>query len=771
MKKIFPLVFLVSALVLVLASTLFIPPDKAVAGIKVVLEDKQLQFDVAPQIVNGRVLVPLRGIFAALQADVKWDAMKRTVTVKKDNTSFQLTVNQKTAYKDSQKITLDAPPVIINGRTMVPLRFIGEALGSTVEWKAQTQTVVIKKLAENLPIVGSQENLQTILNKAVNYNLNIDKGFTGAGPRTDAAWSNEVSKETAAAAPEQQTQDHSTTNVQVTGVDEADIVKTDGQYLYHVSNQRVVVTKAVPAAEMKITGIIKYTGENFNPQEMYVDEKHLVIIGSKSDKVPLSYENSPKTKIYPPPYSSRNFTKAIVYDISDKANIKRLREVELEGSYVSSRKIGTALYLVANKYIDYYIMQQKNADLAPVYRDSATNGKLAGVSFDNIRYFPDSIAPNYMLIAGLDLARPDEEAEISTYLGAGNNIYASPQNLYVAVTKYETLSLIEDQGPVLPIRPRPVTNNTEIYKFALNQGKVEFKGQGEVPGTILNQFSMDESGGYFRIATTTGEVWRNDENTSKNNVYILDDSLDITGQIENIAPGERIYSVRFMGDRGYMVTFKNVDPLFVIDLKEPKAPKVLGALKIPGYSDYLHPYDENHIIGFGKDTVEMPQKDRDGRETGSVTLVQGMKIAIFDVSDVQNPKEMLTEKIGDRGTDSELLRNHKALLFARDKNLPAFPITVIEAENNPSIPSYSRFVFQGAYVYNVDLVKGFTLQGKITHLSDDDYKKAGNYWPGSEKNVERIIFIGDNVYTLSQTVIKAHRLADLKETGSLQIPR
>jgi uncharacterized secreted protein with C-terminal beta-propeller domain len=145
-----------------------------------------------------------------------------------------------------------------------------------------------------------------------------------------------------------------------------------------------------------------------------------------------------------------------------------------------------------------------------------------------------------------------------------------------------------------------------------------------------------------------------------------------------------------MGDRGYMVTFKKVDPLFVIDLKDPRSPKILGALKIPGYSDYLHPYDENHIIGFGKDTEEV----------GNGAFYQGMKIAVFDVTDVTNPIEMFKENIGDRGTDSELLRNHKALLFSKDKNLLAFPVTVMEVKNKnkadkESIFQYGEFAFQG----------------------------------------------------------------------------
>ncbi|HHY22973.1 MAG TPA: copper amine oxidase, partial [Clostridiaceae bacterium] len=307
--------------------------------------------------------------------------------------------------------------------------------------------------------------------------------------------------------------------------------------------------------------------------------------------------------------------------------------------------------------------------------------------------------------------------------------------------------------------------NTMIYKFALGKGNVIYRSKGEVPGRILNQFSMDENGKFFRIATTTGQIWRDDEFTSKNNIYILNDVLDIKGKIEDIAPGEQIYSVRFMGDRAYMVTFRTVDPLFVIDLKDPEKPKILGALKIPGYSDYLHPYDENHIIGFGKDTVELKGQ----------AYYLGMKIALFDVTDVSNPIQKFTENIGDRGTESEILRNHKALLFSKEKGLMAFPVTVMEVKGknkfmDNGFPEYGQFSFQGAYVYNIDLVNGFTLKGRITHLSKDDYLRSGTGWYDSDKNISRLLYIKDNLYTLSNSIIKANELENLEDRNQVNIP-
>jgi uncharacterized secreted protein with C-terminal beta-propeller domain len=426
---------------------------------------------------------------------------------------------------------------------------------------------------------------------------------------------------------------------------------------------------------------------------------------------------------------------------------------------------------VANQSL-YYYPGSEIEDPRPLYRDTAVKDSFIEMDYTDIKCFPDFIQPGYLIVAGLNLDQPDQPAGVSSYLGSGENIYASTENLYVAVTGYQQFRVMKLgllPGPVPPYN----SNITKIYKFNLNEGKLSYAAKGEVPGHILNQFSMDECEGNFRIATTQGEIWRTDEYTSRNNVFILDNKLEITGRLENIAPGEKIYSARFIGDRGYLVTFKTVDPFFVLDLKDPNNPSILGALKIPGYSDYLHPYDENHIIGFGKDTIEL-SGNAGINPGGTMAFYTGMKMALFDVTDVNNPVEMFKETIGDRGTDSDLLHNHKALLFDKDKNLLAFPVRVMvvddsQASPDSTIPQYGSFTFQGAYVYNLDLTQGFSMKGKITHLSAEDYLKAGNYWYDSDKNIERILYINDDLYTLSNSLIMANQLNGLQEIKRLEI--
>jgi hypothetical protein len=319
------------------------------------------------------------------------------------------------------------------------------------------------------------------------------------------------------------------------------------------------------------------------------------------------------------------------------------------------------------------------------------------------------------------------------------------------------------------LQPETLGEHTVIEKFALKNGVATYAGRGTVPGTLLNQFSMDEFNGDLRVATTQGDVW-NHENPSTNNVYILGKDLKARGKIEGLAPGEKIYSVRFMGKRGYMVTFKKVDPLFAFDLSNPDAPAVLGKLKIPGFSDYLHPMDDTHLIGVGKNAADA--------EEGTFAWYQGMKLAVFDVTDVTNPKEMWKTDIGDRGTTSPALANHKAFLYDADKQLLALPITLTELspaqKEGPemSASQYGEFTFQGAYVYRLTLDKGFELLGRITHHEDNqDFMKSGYYWGYNDRDIERVQYVGDTLLTFSPAGVGLNALYSLEKRGLVTYPQ
>jgi uncharacterized secreted protein with C-terminal beta-propeller domain/putative cell wall-binding protein len=650
-------------------------------------------------------------------------------------------------------------------------------------------------LAVDLPAVGSRENLVKLLagmeSNGVRYGLLTGNALdlaagTGAAPKAESNAASDAARQDVA---------YSETNVQVQGVDEADIIKTDGEYIYQVISARsngqpaVVVSQVYPDSELKIVNTIQYSVQEFIPRELYVDKKHLVVIGESNANqvVPMPTETDKKLSAdsavsVMPGYFYQPVTRIFVYDLSDKTNLVKERELKLDGNYLSSRKIDAHLYLVTNKYIDYFrILHQNEAPVNPVFSDSNFTAGDTAIPFQDIRCFPGTVEPNYLLVAGLDLEAPTERMQVSAYLGSGNQIMASPDNLYVAVTHYEW----PKEEPVLDNNKAsviyPVGPNTLVYKFSLNNGNTAYQGKAEIPGTLLNQFSMDEHGGYLRLATTSGFDWSTRQAT-ENNVYVLNPNMSISGKLEKLAPGEHIYAVRFMGQRGYMVTYQTTDPLFVLDLQDPAAPKVLGELKIPGYSNYLHPYDENHLLGIGKDSVETKVYNDYTGETDTMAYYLGMKLSLFDVSDINNPVELFKQNIGDRGTDSEVLYNHKALLFARDKSLLAFPVSVCEVKEHSTkyigFPPYGELTFQGAYVYNLDLTTGFTLKGKISHPGSAELQQPGKPYDNPYVNpayawtpIQRILYIGSNLYTVSERMIKVNDLADMQEKGSIYVSK
>ena len=291
-------------------------------------------------------------------------------------------------------------------------------------------------------------------------------------------------------------------------------------------------------------------------------------------------------------------------------------------------------------------------------------------------------------------------------------------------------------------------------------------GVGEVNGKVLNQFSMDEFNGYFRIATTTGQ-WGE---TSLNHVFILNEDLEIVGKVEDLAEGEKIFSARFMGNRCYLVTFESIDPLFVIDLSDVENPEVLGYLKIPGFSDYLHPYDENHIIGIGKDVNASIDADKiHSSHAIYYTAVQGVKVSLFDVSDVENPIEVDNWIVGERGSESEASTDHKSVLFDKEKGILVLPVSVAELMPSNYNSDYQRpqTVWEGAYVLDISL-DGISERGRITHndevASEDEYNLFS--W---ENKIRRSLYMGDVLYTISGAKIKANNLVDLGEINMVDL--
>ncbi|MBI2145544.1 beta-propeller domain-containing protein [Candidatus Woesearchaeota archaeon] len=567
--------------------------------------------------------------------------------------------------------------------------------------------------------------------------------------------------------------DYSTTNIQVEGVDEADIVKSDGKHIYAISGSKLIIVDAYPAENARIVSETAITGQ---PLEMFVNGDKLAVFSHEYGYYAAETGNA-KPTIMPRrrPDFNRDVTHISIYDIAQREKPELARTITIRGNYRDSRMIGNYVYAIANQPVYY--------SEGPVPLPAITaSGIEKEVAAQDIYYFDHPYyGHSYTNIIAVNIQDDNEAHASKTYLGEGTqNIYVSEGNIYLTGTAYgQDVPVLKAAAtaanPVLGkvVSPSPIAppvETTTIQKIAIDKDRIEYKGEGSVPGHILNQFSMDEHEGYFRIATTIGQAW-NRQQPSQNNIYVLDGNLRTVGKVEDLAPGESIYSARFLGDRAYLVTFKKVDPLFVVDLSVPEEPKVLGKLKIPGYSDYLHPYDENHIIGIGKEAVEA--------EEGDFAWYQGVKLALFDVSDPENPREVSKFNIGDRGTDSEALHDHKAFLFSKDKKLLVIPVLLAEIDENDyangKVPphAYGEFTWQGAYVLNLDLDNGFSLNGKVTHLDNEEGKQQllmSGYYFGSGHSIKRSLYIDDVLYTISDSKVKMNDLGSMEEVGSISLP-
>jgi inhibitor of cysteine peptidase len=542
------------------------------------------------------------------------------------------------------------------------------------------------------------------------------------------------------------TPNYSTTNVQVEGVDESDVVKNDGNYIYFIRQNQfngggeVIILKAYPVEDAKTLSRINWT-QNKLPTSIFVNKDKLIVFLSIWDNV-----GTAQSKGYQ--YFSQPKMAIEVYDIQNREKPKLANNITLEGFYLNSRMIGNYVYVVTS--FPTYV----NGDikLPTIF----LNGRKETIQPNEISY-PDTPDTTYSFTTILSFnTQNDQEEPISKTIltGAASNIYASSENIYLTLTKYDFQEY------------RQINSNFEqtlIYRVHIDNGEIKLEAEGSVPGHVLDQFSMDEYNDSFRIVTTVGQNWMASAGAlQSNSIYILDNSLKVVGKIENIASGEKIYSARFMVEKAYMVTFKKVDPFFIIDVKDPSNPKILGWLKIPGYSNYLHPIDNNHILGIGKEAVDA--------EGGDFAWYQGIKLSLFNVTDVSEPVEASKYIIGERGTDSPVLSDHKALLFDSSKNLMVMPILVCEIDRNQypgevPVNAYGQPVWQGVYVFNVTTDKGIVFRGNITH-----YDEGFNNQYNGFGSIERALYIGDYLYTISNGMIKINNIISLAQIAEIKLP-
>jgi len=582
--------------------------------------------------------------------------------------------------------------------------------------------------------------------------------------------------------------DYSKTNVQVENVDEADIIKTDGNYIYTITDNVLYIIKAYPGEDAVVVSTIKFDN---SPASLFIDGDNLAVFGS--------FYNIEHFKTLDfRPRSGMTFLN--IYNIKDKANPELIKDYKFEGNYFRGRMTGDYAYILTSTTPEYRI------DPRPIIFEGTVK---RAIPIDHIHYYDIPYQnPVFVNIHAINMKDPSEAINSEAIaVESSQNLYMSEKNIYVTYTEYideyelqkqvtmeilepklsdadkaliekikltdnDVLSKYEKEAKIYQVYENIIAGMTQdeqdnlqdqaeeklkkkleeykyfeftvINKVGVDDGKITPSANGKVPGHIMNQFSLDEKDNVLRIATTVSQRWSrfgSQSTKSTNGVYTLDSDLNVLDQLEGLAEDEQIYSTRFIDNRLYMVTFKQVDPFFVIDLSDEKDIKELGKLKIPGFSRYMHPYDEDVIIGIGQDATE----------TGRT---KGLKISLFDVSDVNNPKEIAKYVTEERYAQSTALYEHKAFLFSKEKNLLVIPAYNYDYEHKSDN-------YNGAFVFEIKK-DSITLRGLIDHSEG----KTEQYW---QPSVERSLYIEELLYTKSPNLLRINKISDLSKVKNVEL--
>ncbi len=561
------------------------------------------------------------------------------------------------------------------------------------------------------------------------------------------------------------------TNNQVAGVDEADFIKNDGQYIYLAQNGKLRIVDAWPADQAHTVSTTTLEG---TPKKLFVNgDKALVYTAHGATS---SYRRE-CTYGYDCDFSGDGTsTRILVFDITDRAAPVLERRIDLAGSLITARRVGTAVHTVVTKASDpfadlsleyypndpdqdlcgYYgdrpplamrlaarsayeelrarnlakIQEQAVNALLPWVIDSAEATPPEGPSCTDL--YASSIADGtaYTSIVSVDMEHPGP-VKAATIISRAGAVYASADALYIAVPHASVWSSWGSQDV------------STIHKFRISDiaGQTRYLASGGIEGRALNQFAMDEKDGFLRIATTDGHA-PSDSAVSYMSV-LSEQGTDLVkvGQTGGFAPTEDIRSVRFDGTRAFVVTFKKTDPLFTFDMSNPASPTIVGELKIPGFSTYMHMLDETHLLTIGYDA--------DDHDT--FAYFDGIMLQIFDVSDMGNPTLTHKHIIGTRGSSSEALTNHLAFTWYPEYGLLSLPMTVCEGGNDGVYGQ--TMTFNGLMVFDASIAGGFAEHGRVPHAVASDVT-CGNWWTNASSTVKRSLFLDQYVYSVSDAELK-----------------
>ena len=614
--------------------------------------------------------------------------------------------------------------------------------------------------------------------------------------------------------------DFSATNVQVAGVDEPDIIKTDGNRILAVAQGRLHYVD-VSGDQPRYLGSVDLTSESSWGwgQEIFIrGDRAMVFSTSHSEGLePVAARDLEGDHVVAEDVIFRGNPVALIQeiDLSNPASMQVVSELRVEGSYLSARSVGDVVWMSMSSYplqLQFVYpsspaaeeaAERVNKEIAataglgawlPAYRFDGPGGTRAGLLPDCDQLYTPAEFDGFTVLAVLsfNLDEPLGTGDAASVLADGHTLYGSGQSIYLASSTPVWAEPVDDGDSVSISEPTEWT--TAVHKFSVSaDGPARYEATGTVEGHLLNQFSMDEHNGYFRVATTIGEPW--DTETSESQVVVLEQQgrrLTEVGKVGDLGRGERIFSVRFAGDTGYVVTFRQVDPLYVIDLADPTAPAVAGELKIPGFSTYLHPIGDGLLIGVGQDA------DDTGR-------TRGTKVSLFDVSNPAAPSEL--DVIVFPNGHSEAEWDHRAFLYWAPEEMAAIPLTRYDYEegeesffgavalrvNRDGVAELGRvshreqqITFEGCRpVDNQELARAFG-ESEIRICPLDAPNRYGNQdcepmkpewareeWPSidiadDEKliicwiwtpPIQRLIVIGDTLWTMSEHALQANDLA------------
>jgi hypothetical protein len=578
------------------------------------------------------------------------------------------------------------------------------------------------------------------------------------------------------------------TNNQVAAVDEADFVKNDGHHFYVLAQGKFQILDAWPADQTHRVGALDLAAEGA-PRKMFLEGAKAYVYlavpgagvgGAAPYGVPSYAGAGTCTYGYEcTPSGDGTDTRVVAIDFANPAAPRIVRRIDLRGSLLAARKVGSRIHTAfvrgdddrgaSSVYVPWpgacgqlswreiraahegAYARYKEAVLARAAAAGGASivsddGVPSPVACGDVAVQSGGFGAATVSVASFDGAAARGPIEVASLNAEPGFVYASPEHLYVA----------SPERAVAGHRWGGTTRTaTFVHRFTLGDGAsshTRVDATGRIPGGVIGQFAMDERDGFLRIASTVGHAPEPEANSIVSVLERQGDRLVTVAKIDGIAPSEDIRSVRFDDDRGYVVTFKKTDPLFAFDLANPRAPRMLGELKIPGFSTYMHPIDRDHLLTIGFNAADH----------GSFAYFTSVRLQIIDVSDMAHPRLAFAHDIGTRGTTSEALTNHLAFTYFPAKKLLALPMEICEGGDTDG--GYGdRLTFSGLLVFGVDTRSGFTLRGGVDHRAPTAAHPHGfsapfygcsTWWTSAHSTVQRSAFFDDFVYSFDPTQVK-----------------